>query len=375
MTDKTQDLILGVLGGPWVGLKYPGVEAYLTSTQRSGFSGRKVMIVWSIQPVVRQKLKEYGFELVERNSLHSGYDGDVHRGNFFHDRMHVCRDYMRDHWKEFRYVFFLDVKDLILQSDPSIWMENNLGENCLVASNECVNISQEETNKLWAQGILGESKYQEIKDCEVINGGTWAGIAEAMAEVFHQVHTGCQTYKGTHPPCQIWINYVLHTVFKKDLYIPRWSEGFAACLHPCWSPWRVPCWPNLKDVHPVLQLDTCTLYAGTVPDPKNQMIVFNPHWGTTQKVQFASPSDPLKGVECVEKPKGKPFAIVHGADRDWDVKSLFDFRYRFDGKFDLKEYMLRNEALPAPRRALRRANEGTISGSELPQSRRFSRRH
>jgi hypothetical protein len=295
--------------------------------------------------------------------------------------MRVAWEYLKDRYQEFRYIFWLDIKDLILQGNPSEWMEQSIGESKLIGSTECVTIEQEETNKLWAQTILGEDKYQEIKDEEVINGGTWAGTADVMAEVFHQVHLGCYPYQGPYPPCQIWINYVMRqSPFKEVLRIPRWSEGFAACLHPCWSPWRTPCWPHMRDPHPVLDINTCTLHAGTTPDPKNPMVVFNPKWGHSRELKIEVPSFPLYGVECEDKPKGKPLTIVHGYDRDWDVKALFDYRYRFYGEFDLKTFKAHSKEVaalqPAERRGLRRPQREVSTGnSKQPQPGRVFRRN
>ena len=70
------------------------------------------------------------------------------------------------------------------------------------------------------------------------------------------------------------------------------------------------------------------------------------------------------------KPQGKVFSIVHGWDRDWDVKSLFEFRYRFAGDFDLTEFKKWNaetvKNLPVPRRALRRLDaQAANSGRDL----------
>jgi hypothetical protein len=369
--NSENDLILGVLGGTWCGFQYPGIEAYVESIKRSGFAGRKVMLVWGIRPEVREKLLEYDFELVD---VPQPYDA------FFHARMRVSWEYLKDHHKEFRYIFWLDIKDLILQSDPSVWMEKNIGHHSIIASTECVTIEQEETNQLWLRHIVGEKEYQEVKDEEVINCGTWAGTSEAMTEVFHQTHLGCQKYSGGYPPCQANLNYVLHTIFKKDRHIPRWSEGFAACLHPCWSPWRVPCWPHMRDAHPVLDLSTCTLHAGTKPNSENPMVVFNSRWGTDRHLQITAPSFPLEGLECVEKPKGKAFSIVHGWDRDWDVKYLFEFRYRFGGGFDMVEFKRWNEELasrqPIQPRGLRRPRiENSYSGRIVPQSSRVFSRH
>lgn len=378
--DKHNDLVLGVLGTMWERTRPLGVKTYLESIKRSGFSGRKVMLCWDIHPETRNMLLEYGFELV---------DLPVPTEPFFHARMRVCWEYLRDHGKEFRYIFWLDVKDLVLQNDPSVWMESNIGESKLIASSECVSIENEETNKMWAENILGESRYQELKDELVINGGTWAGTSDVMTEVFHQVHLGCETYSGGYPPCQIWINYVMRqSPFKEVLRIPKWSEGFSACLHPCWSPWRVPCWPHMKDPHPVLGAKDCILYSGTSPDPNNPMIVFNPLWGNNPQVHIADrriivqqPSDPLKGIECSDNPKGRPFSIVHGYDRDWDMKLLFEYKYNVNHGVTLESYKKYNEEmaknLPAVRvlRLRREKNEGPTGVSKLPQQRRFLRRH
>lgn len=368
--DKTSDLILGVLGTQWERTRPGGVDSYLESIKRSGFSGRKILLNWDIHPQTRKDFILCGFELV---------DLPVPSEPFFHARMRVCWEYLRDHSKEFRYIFWLDIKDLVLQSDPSEWMESNKGSASIIASTECVTIEQEETNRLWAQTILGEDKYQRIKDCEVINGGTWAGESFAMAEVFRQVHNGCKTYAGGYPPCQIWINEVLHNQMKKDMRIPRWSEGFAACLHPCWSPWRVPCWPNMRDAHPVISMSTGLLHAGTVPNSANSMMLFNPRWGADRKVAIETPSQPLEGVELADKPQGKTFVVVHGYDRDWDVKSLFEFKYRHKEDFNFKAFLSSNaemaRALPEPRRPLRRPKHEAPAGNcQLPQSGRFFRR-
>jgi len=379
--DSTQDVILSVLGTMWERTRPQGVPAYLESIKRSGFKGRKICLVWDIHPETRKLLLQYGFELVDLPNQSEA---------FFIARMHVCWDYLKDHYKEFRYIFWLDVKDLVLQSDPSVWMEQRRDNKKIIASTECVNISQEETNKLWAIDVLGPEKYEEIKNCEVINGGTWAGESEAMTEVFHQVYLGCRTYTGGHPPCQININYVLHTMFKDITHIPRWSEGFAACLHPMWSPWRMPCWPNLKDPHPVLDLAKCVLHAGTKPNPSNPMVVFNPLWGdnilcqiATRPIQIESVSYPLNGVECVTKPEGKIFSIVHGYDRDFDMKYMFEFAYRAGCTFDLSAFQehMRVEAkrwegmVPVRRRGLRRAYASVTGSSVVPQQARVFRRN
>src|ERR1039457_4068417 len=315
--NSTNDCILGVLSGTKYARKYEGIESYLVSIERSGFKGRKVMIVWNIHPIAQRLLLKYGFEIIDVPNQTEA---------FFIARIHVVIDYLKDHYQEFRYIFWLDIKDLILQSDPSIWMEKHIGTNDIVAANECVTIEQEETNQLWAKDVLGMSRYLEIKDEEVINGGTWAGKAEPIMNVFQQVYQIVKDYKGSYPPCQVAINYVLRQPpFKKSLYIPRWSESFAACLHPMWS-WsaRTKCKPVLRDKPPILDLKTGLLYPGQAHNPKNKRIILN-RWNTTI---VDGDFDPVNSCELLEsKTDVKPFAIVHGFDRDWHIRELVEANY------------------------------------------------
>jgi hypothetical protein len=101
------------------------------------------------------------------------------------------------------------------------------------------------------------------------------------------------------------------------------------------------------------------------------MIVFNPNWGTNRRIQIEAPSYPLQGLECAVKPEGKVFSVVHGYDRCWDVKSLFEFRYRFGGTFDLAAYKLWNAELaalqPSARRGLRSPKREKLTGTALVQ--------
>jgi hypothetical protein len=52
-------------------------------------------------------------------------------------------------------------------------------------------------------------------------------------------------------------------------------------------------------------------------------------------------SGPMLGIECVDAPQNKPFCIVHGYDRDWDLKGFFEFKYSQPGTdFSLERFKL-----------------------------------
>jgi hypothetical protein len=369
--DATQDIILGVLGTQWERTRVGGVNTYLESIKRSGYTGRKVMLVWDIHPTTRTDLLRYGFELVDLPSPPEP---------FFIARIRVVYEYLRDHHKEFRWIHWFDVKDFVLQSDPSVWIDQNAGNYSIIASSEPVPICTEETNWLWARSILGEPKAHEIANCLVINGGTFSGKAEAMLELFHQTHLLCKDYTGGFPPCQISLNYIMHTMLKEDLNIPLWSEGYAVCGHPIWSPWRVQCWPHMRDPHPVLDIEQCIIHAGTTPSASNRMVRFNDNWGTDTLVKLEHPSHPLWGIECPDKPEGKVFSIFHGYDRSWTLKRMFEFKYREHADFNLENFNKWNEALvaaqPAVHRGLRSVKRERITGNSfVPQPGRVFQRH
>jgi hypothetical protein len=328
--DAIQDCIIGVFSN--YGLQYPGIEAYMVSLARCGYRGRKVLLVWNLRPEVREILTDYGYELVEvpppaPETQHLPV-------NFFIHRMKVVADYLEDHWAEFRYVYWLDIKDLILQTDPSVWMEQNKGEAKIIASTECVTLGEEETNNKWIKDVCGADIHSWLKDHEVINGGTFAGESEIMARLFRAVHEFIKDYIGPWPACQPAINYVLRTPgFIEHLRIPRWTEGFAACLHPMWacgypSNPRDLCRPYLRDTPPAIDIEKRTLYARTKSDPANLGLRFAPNWGGGLEFEFMPNYKQRQGIECIEAgPNDTPFCIVHGWDRDWGMKHFFEQTY------------------------------------------------
>src|SRR5579863_659430 len=205
MTDE-QDVILGVFAN--FGFEYPGIEQYMVSIARSGYRGRKVLLCWNVQPPVRNMLIRWGYELVfveppakETKELPV---------NFFIHRIKVVAEYLAAHKNEFRYVYWLDIKDLVLQTNPSRWMEQHKGDEKIIASTECVTLDQEETNKKWILDVCGSFAPNLLLDKEVINGGTFAGEAVIMADVFKYTYDLIRDYKGEWPACQPTLNYVLH---------------------------------------------------------------------------------------------------------------------------------------------------------------------
>jgi hypothetical protein len=335
MTDE-QDLILGVFAN--FGFEYPGIEQYMVSIARSGYRGRKVLLCWNVQPPVRNMLIRWGYELVAVEP--PAKETKELPVNFFIHRMKVVAEYLAAHKNEFRYVYWLDIKDLILQTNPSRWMEQHKGDAKIIASTECVTLGQEETNKKWILDVCGSYAPNLLLDKEVINGGTFAGESAIMADVFKYTYDLIANYKGEWPACQPTLNYVLHCHPDIAPYvrIPRWTEGFAACLHPMWAAgkkmeidWnpRDLCRPNLRDVPPAYDMNKKLLYAREKNDPTNVGVGYIA-WGKPLNYLFCRENNPMFTIELIEsKPTDVPFCIVHGWDRDAGMKHLFQENYSF----------------------------------------------
>lgn len=333
---KENDLILGVFAN--YGFDYPGIEAYMVSIARSGYTGRKVLLVWNLSAPVRNMLIRWGYELIDVDP--PAPETKRLPVNFFIHRMKVAAQYLREHHNEFRFVFWLDIKDLILQNDPSVWMENNRQGARIIASTECVTLEQEETNNKWILDVCGPEVHSWLKDHEVINGGTFAGDAVVMAAAFAKIYDFIRDYKGEWPACQPAINYILRTKpFIDDLRIPRWSEGFAACLHPMWAtgklkeaPWhpRDLCRPFLRDVPPALDFEKRLLYVRNKTGHQNMGLLYSP-CGEPVEFTFSACNHPCYGIELIQATeKDIPFSIVHGWDRDASMAYFFLQTYSFE---------------------------------------------
>jgi hypothetical protein len=219
--DATNDLLLGVFAN----VDMSWIEAYMVSSQRCGFRGRKILLVWNLHPTVRAKLTEYGFELVDVPQGIPGGDWHVSHKNFYEYRDVLAYEFLRDRGHEFRYVFWMDIRDLIFQSDPSVWMEKNLDDKKLVIATESYYIKNEACNDNWIKNIF-PADYTRLREHEALNGGTFAGTPEVLAEVFKRT---VAIAKATHEIAeQAALNYIAREKdFESITLVPRVSEGFA----------------------------------------------------------------------------------------------------------------------------------------------------
>ena len=127
-----RDLIISAYTNyDWSKIRY-----WANSIDRCGFTGDRAMIVYNSDQNTVQRLVDLGFKVW-------AFSRDATTGNFVweHDLIIVVQRFYHlwyyldqlpaDHY---RYVISTDCKDVVFQTDPTKWLEKNIGDRDIVAS-------------------------------------------------------------------------------------------------------------------------------------------------------------------------------------------------------------------------------------------------
>jgi hypothetical protein len=222
---NTRDLIISAYTNyNWAKLKY-----WANSIDRCGFTGDKVLIVYNSDRDTVQKLADMGFKIW-------AFNRDYASGNFFWpadliivvQRFYHMWQYLDqlpdDHY---RYVITTDAKDVVFQTNPSKWLEENLGDKDIVASCESIRYRDEP----WGDDNLQGSYpmlHQKMRNNPIWNCGVQAGRMRAMKELWLHIWMMCKA-GGRPNPDQAAYNVLLDTKAWKQLTKFTMSEDGWAC--------------------------------------------------------------------------------------------------------------------------------------------------
>jgi hypothetical protein len=154
---------------------------FVVSMRRSGYKGRCVFVVSSIiHPETVAKYEEYGVELYYVKPKDE------------HDYPHVFRfraiPEIIKASKDLRYVLALDVKDIIFQSDPTVWLEKNLAPHKLVGFSYGIkHADSPHARKLFTQVFGSRLFYQTVAEKEVHGVGMVCGLAREISELSQDI--------------------------------------------------------------------------------------------------------------------------------------------------------------------------------------------
>jgi hypothetical protein len=221
---KSIDLIIGSYTNyTWDQIKY-----WANSIVRSGFTGDKVVIVYNSDAETVKKLQDLGFTVWSFN-----FDNSTGRYFYSTDLIIVVQRFYhlwyflsskpRDYY---RYVIATDVKDVVFQTNPTHWLEKNIGDKKIVASSEGIQYK----NEPWgADNFYGSYPFywDKIQNSVIYNCGVQAGTGSIMQDLWLQIWLLCHAGQR-HNPDQAAYNLLLASdVYAKITKFVSGDEGWA----------------------------------------------------------------------------------------------------------------------------------------------------
>jgi hypothetical protein len=276
-----KDLIVGCATNyDWSKLKY-----WVNSINRSGFEGDKVLILMNCDKDTVKKISDSGFSIIAFNQDTNGnlsYESPmmVHVERFFH-----IYQLLKDNL--YRYVITTDVKDVVFQQNPSVWLENNFTDSDdLIFSSESMKYKDEPWGNQNLMETFGPQIYEDFKNNTIFNVGVLAGRGYAMRDLMMNIFASC-----LHRPIKICdqstFNFLIsrHPYLKSSIYSTS-EDGWACQL-------------------------------GTTADP-SKIDQFRPF--------LLEPSPKMEGNKVLTS-EGKEYIIVHQYDRVPEWKKVIEAKY------------------------------------------------
>ena len=216
--------------------------AFVVSLDRSGFSGEKVMFIQNVTTDAQDRLRAKGWTLI---------DVVADSSQSYATARHIpVRDYLQQHKDEFRFVIYVDARDAVFQSDPTIWLENNLYPAEIIGPSECMLIKNQPTNSEWIRNTLGQEVLDWLGEHDVLCCGTIVGVQKAVSFVIDKMCELSEKVSGWGYD-QAYFNYLLRiSPLNEVTREVRMSDGFIATCSwylSCpahWAPWVNDVWPN-----------------------------------------------------------------------------------------------------------------------------------
>jgi len=227
-----KDIVVGCI----TGYDFEKIKPWVNSLDRCGFDGTKAMICYNVD-------YETAEELVKRDYTVLAFKKNDEEKRFeYRDQFSIVVERFLHLWYllkrfqgQYRYIVTTDVKDVIFQTNPSEWLEKNIGDKEINVACESIRYRDED----WGNHNLLKSFGNMIHDHNVnnliYNAGTISGKFETMVDLFLNIYMLCNSTNhwidGGGGPDQAALNVLLNMKPYKDITNFAMSEdGYAAQL-------------------------------------------------------------------------------------------------------------------------------------------------
>lgn len=184
------DLIIGAI----TKYSYDKIEPWVNSIEKSGFTGKKALIVYDIKADVADKLIEKDFTLFGFSKDHSGNFSYKTDYSIMVERFIHAWYFLKNSEDEIENVIWTDVRDVVFQTNPSEWLKRNMYniKDKLVVGSENFRYKDEPWGKNNLMLSFGPMLYETIKDNPINCAGVIAGKKQAVIDLFLNVFMLCR---------------------------------------------------------------------------------------------------------------------------------------------------------------------------------------
>jgi hypothetical protein len=244
-----KDIVIGSV----TNYNWDKIKNWANSLDESGFDGLKVMLCYNVSYEVCEELSKRNFTIFgfKRNDEEQRLEYDKENFNICLDRfLHIWYFLSKLQNKEqYRYIIATDVGDIVFQTNPSKWLEENLGDKKINVGSECIQYKNEDWNKQNMYLSFGPLLYEDMQDKLVYNAGAIAGSFDYFLDLCKNIFLMCGGSPAHVPggggPDQAALNILLNTKPYGDITNFAKSEsGWAAQLEIMANPSKI---EKLKD--------------------------------------------------------------------------------------------------------------------------------
>ena len=269
-----KDLIIGAI----TNYRPEHVSCWINSIRKSGFSGDVIVVDFGTPADTIEYLHNRGAKI---------YQADLNGRHIVVERFIAMYSILEEVKQSYRFVIATDVKDVIFQQNPSLWLKRfEHNQYRLFPSSENILYKDED----WGNNNLKVSfphLYERFKGRVIRNAGTISGESYAMRDLFMHIYH-LSLLGGDRQPDQAAYNILLNTypfntvVFAPDQYDP-WVANLGTTIAD-----------NVKDKYESFQINP-------VPNYDDNGIVYNS--------------------------KNNPYYIVHQYDRIKDLREIITRKF------------------------------------------------
>lgn len=257
-----KDLIIGA----YTNYNWDVIKYWVNSLDKSGFTGDKVVITYNSSSSTVNELINRGYivqafardsngDFVYPNNLIIVVTRFIHLWNYINNLPNI---------DDYRYVITTDMKDVIFQTNPSIWLEQNLKGKKICASSESLKYENETWGADNMQGSFPEL-WSVIKDKTIWNCGVQAGEIKTMRDLWLQIYLSCAAGKRPNPDQAVYNLLLNMEPWQSITRFTSSEEGWAAQLGTTMDQSKIENFrPFLLEPTPVISNDYVTTSTGSV---------------------------------------------------------------------------------------------------------------